>query len=59
MDEAVRIPAGKKLMLYLGSTSLVQDPGDALYISGVLPAAAITIGRVTLNLSVLKKAVSK
>jgi alpha-beta hydrolase superfamily lysophospholipase len=59
LNEAVRFAAGKKLVLYLSSTSLAQDPGDALYIAGVSPQAKITIGRVTLNLSVLKKAVSK
>jgi alpha-beta hydrolase superfamily lysophospholipase len=59
MNEAVRFAAGKKLVLYLGSTSLAQDPANALYLAAVPPAAKITIGRVTLNLSVLKKAVSK
>jgi alpha-beta hydrolase superfamily lysophospholipase len=59
MNEAVRIPAGKKLVLYLSSTSLAQDPGDALYIAAVQPGAQITIGRMTLKLSVLTKAVSR
>ena len=59
MNEAVRFAAGKKLVLYLSSTSVAQDPGDALYLAAVQPTAKITVGRVTLNLSVLKKAVSK
>jgi alpha-beta hydrolase superfamily lysophospholipase len=59
MNEAVRIAAGKKLMLYLSSTSLAQDPGDALYIAAVQPGAQITIGRATLKLSVLTRAVSR
>ena len=59
MDEAVRFAAGKKLVLYLSSTSLAQSPSNALYLAAVAPDAAITIGRVTLNLSVLKKAVSR
>lgn len=59
MDEAVRFAAGKKLVLYLSSTSLAQSSSDALYLAAVQPTAAITIGRVTLNLSVLKKAVSR
>jgi len=59
MNEAVRIPAGKKLVVYLSSTSLAQDPGDALYLAAVQPSAQITIGRATLHLSVLKKAVSR
>jgi len=58
MDEAMRVPSGKKLMLYLGSTSLAQSSANALYLASVQPGAQITIGRVTLNLSVLKKAVS-
>jgi alpha-beta hydrolase superfamily lysophospholipase len=59
LDEAVRIPAGKKLVVYLSSTSLAQDPGDALYIAAVSPDAQITVGRATLHLSVLTKAVSR
>ncbi len=59
MDEAVRFAAGKKLVLYLSSTSLAQSSSDALYLAAVQPTAQITIGRVTLNLSVLKKAVSR
>jgi len=59
MNEAIRVAAGKKLVLYLSSTSIAQDPGDALYLAAVQPGAEITIGRVTLNVSVLKKAVSR
>jgi alpha-beta hydrolase superfamily lysophospholipase len=59
MNEAVRIPAGKRLVLYLSSTSLAQSPSDALYIAAVQPSAEITIGRATLHLSVLTKAVSR
>jgi ABC-type branched-subunit amino acid transport system substrate-binding protein/alpha-beta hydrolase superfamily lysophospholipase len=58
MNEAARLPAGKKLTLYLSSTSLAQSSANALYLAAVQPSAQITIGRVTLNLSVLKKAVS-
>jgi alpha-beta hydrolase superfamily lysophospholipase len=59
MDEAVGFPAGKKLVLYLSSTSLAQSTSDALYLASVAPDAKVTIGRVTLNLSVLKKTVSR
>jgi alpha-beta hydrolase superfamily lysophospholipase len=59
MDQAVRIPAGKKLVVYFSSTSLAQDQGDALYLAAVQPGAQITIGRATLHLSVLTKAVSR
>jgi alpha-beta hydrolase superfamily lysophospholipase len=59
MNEAVRIPAGKKLVLYLSSTSLAQSPDNPLYLASVQPGAQITIGRATLHLSVLAKAVSR
>jgi alpha-beta hydrolase superfamily lysophospholipase len=59
MDQSVRIPAGKKLVVYLSSTSLAQDPADALYLAAVQPGAEITIGRATLRLSVLTKTVSR
>jgi hypothetical protein len=59
MNEAVRFAAGKKLVLYLSSTSLAQSTSDALYLASVAPDAKVTIGRVTLNLSLLKRAVSK
>ncbi len=59
MNEAIRVAAGKKLVLYLSSTSIAQDPGDTLYLAAVQPGAEITIGRVTLNVSVLTKAVSR
>jgi alpha-beta hydrolase superfamily lysophospholipase len=59
MNQAVRFASGKRLVLYLGPTSLIQDPANALYLATVQPDAAITIGRVTLNVSVLRRAVSR
>ena len=59
MNEVVRIPAGKKLVVYLSSTSLAQSSGNGLYLAAVQPDAQITIGRATLHLSVLTKAVSR
>jgi branched-chain amino acid transport system substrate-binding protein len=60
MNESVRVAAGKKLVLYLGPTSLAQGPSNLLYLSSVAdPAAQITIGKVSLRLPVLKKAVSR
>ncbi len=58
MNESVLIPAGKKLVLYVGPTSTIQDPGDAVYLASVPTSAQVTIGKETLKLSVLKKAVS-
>jgi alpha-beta hydrolase superfamily lysophospholipase len=59
MNQALRVAAGQKLTLYLGSTSLVQSSANALYLAAVAPDAQITIGRVTLTLSKLKQAVSR
>jgi hypothetical protein len=59
MNEVVRVPAGQKLTVYLGSTSLAQSSANGLYLAGEQPAAQITIGRVALKLSVLKQAVSR
>lgn len=59
MNEMLKVPAGKKLTLYLAPTSLAQSTANALYLASVQPDAKITIGRVTLGVSVLKKAVSR
>jgi alpha-beta hydrolase superfamily lysophospholipase len=52
MNEAAVLPGGKKVVVTIGATS------DA-YATGVAPGSSITIGRETLALSVLKRAVSK
>ena len=39
MNEAVRFAAGKRLVLYLSSTSLAQSSSDALYLAAVQPDA--------------------
>jgi alpha-beta hydrolase superfamily lysophospholipase len=54
MDEAVRLPRGKPLVITLGATT----PGS-IFIGGAANGATIDIGRVTLNLSLLKKTVSR
>ena len=59
MNQALRVPSGTKLTLYLASTSLAQSPANALYLAAVAPEAQITIGRVTLKVSKLTKAVSR
>jgi alpha-beta hydrolase superfamily lysophospholipase len=58
LNESVLVPAGAKLVVYLGATSTVQSSADALYLDGVQPGSSITIGSETLALSVLTKAVS-
>jgi ABC-2 type transport system ATP-binding protein len=55
MNESVRVPAGAKFVVTLAATS-----GNApVYATGVAAGAAVTVGRETLALSVLKRAVSK
>jgi pimeloyl-ACP methyl ester carboxylesterase len=54
MDESVLLPRGKKVVVRLGAASK-----DGVYGAPAGQNGAITIGRVTLNLSVLKRAVSK
>lgn len=58
-SQAFRFRAGSRVVVYLSSTSLAQSPADTLYRDGVQPAARITIGRATLSLSVLTRAVSR
>ena len=59
MNESVLVPAGKRLVVTLGATSTVQNSANALYLDDVQPGSSITIGRMTLKLSVLQKAVSR
>jgi alpha-beta hydrolase superfamily lysophospholipase len=59
LNESVLVRAGARLVLYLGATSTVQSRGDALFLDDVRPGSSITVGRATLTLSVLKKAVSR
>jgi len=59
MNEAALVPAGKRLVVTLGATSTVQASANALYLDDVQPGSSITIGRMTLKLSMLTKAVSR
>jgi hypothetical protein len=54
LNESVLVRPGTRLVLYLGATSTVQSPSDALYLDDVQPGSSITIGRATLALSVLR-----
>jgi alpha-beta hydrolase superfamily lysophospholipase len=58
-NESVLVRAGARLVVYLGATSTVQSASDTLYVSDVPSGSSITIGRATLKLSVLKRAVSR
>jgi pimeloyl-ACP methyl ester carboxylesterase len=61
MNEAVLIKRGKKLVVTLGAVSddNVNHVGVPIYASDAAQGASIKIGRETLSLSFLKKAVSK
>jgi hypothetical protein len=56
LDEAVLVPRGRRIVVTVGST-----PADGVYlpVSGPGGSPTITIRRVTLNLSLLRKTVSR
>jgi hypothetical protein len=57
LDEALLVPRGKKLVVTVGETS-----ADGVYLpnhGGPGNPPVIKIGRITLNLSLLKKTVSR
>jgi hypothetical protein len=54
LDECVLLPRGKRLVVTLGATSTT-----GLYTGDLPSSAEITIRRVTLALSLLKRAVSR
>jgi alpha-beta hydrolase superfamily lysophospholipase len=57
-DEAVRIPRGARLTLTLAATSTAQSRANLVYAREVPAGSKLTVGKVTLSLSVLKKPVS-
>jgi pimeloyl-ACP methyl ester carboxylesterase len=61
MDEAMLLPRGKKLVVKLGATSSdnLYHIGVPIYASAAPQGASITVGRATLRLSFLKRAVSR
>jgi pimeloyl-ACP methyl ester carboxylesterase len=61
MNEAVVLPRGKKLIVKLGAESAddVYHIGVPVYASAAAQGASIKVGRETLTLSFLKRAVSK
>ncbi len=54
LDEAVLLPRGKKLVVTVGATT-----ADGVYEAPAGKSASLTIGRVTLHLSLLKRSVSR
>jgi ABC-2 type transport system ATP-binding protein len=61
MDEAVRLPRGKKLVVKLGATSAddVYHLGVPIYASAAPQGASIKLGSASLKLSLLRHTVSK
>jgi hypothetical protein len=61
MDEAVRLPRGKKLVVKVGATSAddIYRLGVPVYASPAPHGASIQVGRETLKVSFLKHTVSK
>lgn len=58
-NQATFVPAGSKLTLTLGSSSLAQNPGNLLYLDLPFGAGAtIALGRAVLSIPVLKDPVS-
>lgn len=55
MNESVRVPAGAKFTIMLAATSGAAP----VYATGVAAGARVTLGRETLALSMLKRAVSR
>jgi hypothetical protein len=59
MNEAVTIPRGARLTLTLAAVSTAQSSANLLYARDVPPGSTLTVGRVTLALSVLRRPVSR
>jgi predicted acyl esterase len=59
LSDVTFIPSGSQLTLTLAGTSLAQDPANALYLTAVPERAQITIGRATLRLPALRRALSR
>ncbi len=59
-NQATFVPAGSRLTLTLGSSSLAQSPGNLLYLDLPLAAGArISLGSATVSIPALKKPVSR
>jgi alpha-beta hydrolase superfamily lysophospholipase len=59
MNEAVTIPRGARLTLTLAAVSTAQSSANLLYARDVPPGSTLTVGRVTLALSVLRRPVTR
>jgi len=59
ISDANLIRSGSKLRVYLGATSTVQNVANLLYLKLVPDGSRLTVGKVTLTLSVLPKTISR
>ncbi len=60
IDDATLIPPGSRLRLTLASASTAQNINNLLYLNiGMPESARVTIGKATLKLPVLQKAISR
>ena len=59
-DQATLIPKGSRLTVTIGSSTLVQSPGNILYLELPMPAGAriAAVTRVTASIPALAKPVS-
>jgi predicted acyl esterase len=57
-DEITPVPAGSRLRLTLAATSTAQNVANLVYLLPVADGSTATIGRVTLQLPVLKRPIS-
>ena len=59
-NQATFLPAGSKLTLTVGTSSLAQNPGNLLYLDLPLgPAPKLTVGAVSLSIPTLAKPISR
>lgn len=59
-SNATLIPAGSKLRITLASNSSVQNPANLVYLQTPLPpGSSVTVGKVTVDLRLLKTPISK
>jgi dienelactone hydrolase len=60
LSQVTAIPARSRLRLTIAATSTAQNPGNLLYLTaGVPPSARLTVGRATVSLPILARAVSR
>jgi pimeloyl-ACP methyl ester carboxylesterase len=60
LSQVTAIPARSRLRLTIAATSTAQHPGNLLYLTAGVPSSArLTVGRTTVSLPILARAVSR